>query len=90
MKKSEVVKFVEDAIKHVETNNVDKKKFAHWLKEKFNIALKEIVLKPDEGFKPYILVEYLADTGKVEECYVNMEKYADKVLGGKTSFKEGN
>lgn len=91
MKKSEVIKFMEDAIKHVETENISKPKFAAWLKEKFQISIKDLQLKSDEGFRPYLLVEFMNDNGKVEEAYVNMERYQDKLMSDKKlTFKDSN
>lgn len=91
MKKNEVVRFMEDAIKHVEENEISKPKFANWLKEKFQISIKDLQLKSDEGFRPYLLVEFMNDNGKPEECYVNMEKYQEKLMKDKKlSFRDSN
>lgn len=85
MKKHDVVQFIQQAVAHVEDNEVNKKKFAMWLKEKYNMAIKDIVIKQEDGFRPHLLVEYLNDDGKVEECEVNVEKYADKIFNSKKS-----
>ncbi len=90
MKKSEVVKLMEGAIKHVEENNIPKPKFAAWLKERFNISVKDLVLRPDQGFRPYLAVEFLNDDGKVEEAHVDMKRWEEKLNNNKTSFKLEN
>jgi uncharacterized membrane protein YvbJ len=77
----EVVKFLSEAIDHVESQPKEKlvktrEKLAKWLHSEFNISIKEMKLNMEDG-KPYLVAEYLNDENEPVEVFVDVQRWEE-------------
>ena len=88
MNKNEVANLVSNAIDQTEATQEDlvraRVKMAAWLRTRYNIAIKGVVINTNDSL-PYMSVEFINDDGDVEETFVSLEKHKEKIgrnIGG--------
>lgn len=72
-------KFVSDAVDYIESKpkeNLPKErlKLASYLREKFNVAIKDLQVNMNDGM-PYLIFEYVDEKGGIRESKINMKKW---------------
>lgn len=72
-------KFVSDAVDYVESKPKEdlpkeRLKLASYLREKFNIAIKDLKINMNDGM-PYLIFEYVDEQGVVKESKINVKKW---------------
>lgn len=87
MKDEEVIDIVQNAVDFVESKNLsdaklrkERIKLALWLADRFNIALKEVLVSKEDG-KAYIVAHYMGEDLKEKEVHVCIDKWEKRFLG---------
>jgi hypothetical protein len=91
-KELELVEFISAAIDHVEKNSTDETrgaerwKLALWLRNKYTVALKDVVVSREDG-RAYMQAIYL-DGDKEKELKVPVDAWQDRFVTEMKAAKE--
>lgn len=75
-----IKKFVSDAVDYVESKYTkeelpkERKILASYLRDRFNIAIKDLQVNMTDGM-PYLIFEYIDDQNSVKESKINVKKW---------------